>query len=385
MKRYLSVFLVLMLLFTMAVPVYADGIIGEIEMETEIKGLTEPNVRMLVSRYFAQRKAYLQGAADTISVAHDRRIVNEESHRNALAQTNAVLVDSAFLINTVEIGDYTAWVTATETVTYEINSEELTEVIFHEILVEMKSNNVLLVRSDGYFESLNNFASAAYRDPNMAPGAEGYLANAINTGSASCIIAVARTQLGYTEGVNNYTKYGVWYTGYNPDNVDYSNEAWCAMFVSWCAYYANVPNSVIYKTAWVPTMRNYFSYDGLLAEGDAYTPKAGDIIFFNGDYYNPWHVGIVTGVSGAYIYYIDGNSASTGNVQYTYISKYSEAIVAFGKSAYETTSHSYGSWSYDTSGHWRYCTNCDTIQSSAHSTYIDDNGNTVCSVCEYIK
>lgn len=385
MKRFLSVFLILVLLVTMAVPVSADEIIGEMETEIEIRGLTELNVRTIVSRYFAQRKAYLQGTADTISAAHERRIDNEEIHKEALAQANAVLVDSAILINTVEIGDYTAWVTATETVTYEINSEELTEVIFHEILVEMMSNNVLMVRSDGYYESLINFASAAYRDPNMAPGAEGYLTNAVNTGSASCIIAIARTQLGYTEGANNYTKYGVWYTDYKSDGDDYSNVAWCAMFVSWCAYYANVPNSVIYKTSWVPTMRDEFSYDGLLASSASYTPKAGDIIFFNGDYYDPWHVGIVTGVSGAYIYYIDGNSESTGNVQYTYISKYSESIVAFGKSAYETSSHIYGSWSYDASSHWRYCVNCDTIQSSAHSTYIDDNGKTVCSVCGYTK
>ena len=235
MRKFMSVMLTLILLVTMAVPAFADGIIGEMEMETEIQGLTEPNVRMLVSRYFAQRKAYLQGTADTMSSAHERRIDNEEAHREALAQVNAVLVDSAMVINTVDIGDYTAWITATETVTYDINGEELAEVIFHEILVEKMSNNVLMVRSDGYFESLIDFASAAYRDPNMAPGAEGYLTNAIDTGSASCIIAVAWTQLGYTEGANNYTKYGVWYTGYNPDDEDYSNTAWCAMFVSWCA------------------------------------------------------------------------------------------------------------------------------------------------------
>ena len=46
-----------------------------------------------------------------------------------------------------------------------------------------------------------------------------------NTGNMrNDIIAVALTQVGYTEGSNNYTKYGVWY--------GQPNSPWCGMFVS---------------------------------------------------------------------------------------------------------------------------------------------------------
>ena len=41
------------------------------------------------------------------------------------------------------------------------------------------------------------------------------------------IVDMAISQLGYTEGPNNDTKYGDWY--------GLPNQPWCAMFVSWCA------------------------------------------------------------------------------------------------------------------------------------------------------
>ena len=55
-----------------------------------------------------------------------------------------------------------------------------------------------------------------------------------NTGNMrNDIIGVALTQVGYTEGTNNYTKYGVWY--------GQPNSPWCGMFVSWCAKEAGIP------------------------------------------------------------------------------------------------------------------------------------------------
>ena len=47
-----------------------------------------------------------------------------------------------------------------------------------------------------------------------------------NTGDQRAdIIGVALTQVGYMEGSNNYTKYGVWF--------GHSNMAWGGAFVSW--------------------------------------------------------------------------------------------------------------------------------------------------------
>ncbi len=55
------------------------------------------------------------------------------------------------------------------------------------------------------------------------------------------IIRVALGEVGYKEGINNTTKYGEWY--------NLNNQPWCAMFVSWSAYHAGVPITVILRYA----------------------------------------------------------------------------------------------------------------------------------------
>ena len=50
------------------------------------------------------------------------------------------------------------------------------------------------------------------------------------------LIEVAKAEIGYTETGNNDTKYGEWY-GLN-------NQAWCAMFVSWCYDKAGLGNNI---------------------------------------------------------------------------------------------------------------------------------------------
>ena len=50
-------------------------------------------------------------------------------------------------------------------------------------------------------------------------------------------MSVAESQLGYREKFQNGTKYGSWY--------GLPGQPWCAMFVSWCARYSGVPESVI--------------------------------------------------------------------------------------------------------------------------------------------
>ena len=51
------------------------------------------------------------------------------------------------------------------------------------------------------------------------------------------MLKIAESQLGYRETAENHTKYGKWY------GMD--GQPWCAMFVSWCARRAGVPQSVI--------------------------------------------------------------------------------------------------------------------------------------------
>jgi hypothetical protein len=120
------------------------------------------------------------------------------------------------------------------------------------------------------------------------------------------ILSVAIGELGFQEGSNNNTKYGVWYgANYQP---------WCAMFVSWCASKAGVLGSKVPRFSYCPDGRDWYIKNGKWAysktHGGNYTPQPGDIIFFS------WkatksgcsHVGIVERVSGTTVYTIEGNS-----------------------------------------------------------------------------
>ena len=60
----------------------------------------------------------------------------------------------------------------------------------------------------------------------------------VNTGNQrQDLIGVALTQIGYTEGTNNKTKYGAW--------AATPNQPWCANFVSWCIAQAELPTEVV--------------------------------------------------------------------------------------------------------------------------------------------
>ena len=99
-----------------------------------------------------------------------------------------------------------------------------------------------------------------------------------NTGNMrNDIIGVALTQVGYKEGANNYTKYGVSY--------GLSNSPWCGMFVSWCAKEAGIPTSVLKRTGIANPSNFGLSYK----DGKNYTPQKGDLFFKK----NFSHVGLV--------------------------------------------------------------------------------------------
>ena len=118
----------------------------------------------------------------------------------------------------------------------------------------------------------------------------------INTGNMrNDIIGVALTQVGYTEGSNNYTKYGVWY--------GQPNSPWCGMFVSWCAKEAGIPTSVLKRTGLANPSNFGLSYK----DGSSYTPQKGDLFFKKGFS----HVGLVYYTEGAYFYTIEGNTSTT--------------------------------------------------------------------------
>ena len=159
----------------------------------------------------------------------------------------------------------------------------------------------------------------------------------INTGDqAKDIVEVAKTQIGYTEGSNNYNKYGA--------SFNHNNVAWCAFFVSWCAKEAGISNSIIQRQGIASPFSGYFNIPNTHGRSN-YFPKPGDLVFYgpnsNGDHY---HVGIVETVNSStgYITTIEGNTnsdgSSEGSVVYRHTRHYQYSrICCYGTPNYEKT------------------------------------------------
>ena len=119
------------------------------------------------------------------------------------------------------------------------------------------------------------------------------------------MVNVARHELswGFAEdNANNITPYGEWY--------GIQGGAWCAMFVSWCAYQAGILNSKVPSFAYCPYGVNAYRAKGkFYSRSGGYTPKVGDTIFFwNSADGVVGHTGIVTGVTATGVSTIEGNT-----------------------------------------------------------------------------
>lgn len=155
------------------------------------------------------------------------------------------------------------------------------------------------------------------------------------------LVAVAESQIGYQESDQNYmvseaelkkgyTRYGDWYGS--------PYEDWCAMFVSFCLNYAGIPEEAFPREAscpgWVKKLQSETC--GLYREPQAYTPKAGDLIFFDWDGdLSADHVGVIaellaaTETESASIRTIEGNSDNC--VQEKVYEMNEAAILGFGE------------------------------------------------------
>ena len=147
------------------------------------------------------------------------------------------------------------------------------------------------------------------------------------------VLAVALSQMSYVEGTNesgfngtqggggNYTEYT-----YNMGKVTGYSYAWCAAFVSWCLLQSGCTNqntqgawcrnhmgdkTYIWREIgcyrWYNQLKN-FGY-GHAADGK-YTPKPGDLIFFE----SSEHIGIVRYSKDGTVYTIEGNTGNAAGV-----------------------------------------------------------------------
>lgn len=150
--------------------------------------------------------------------------------------------------------------------------------------------------------------------------------------TATRVINVARSQLGYAEQSGNRTKFGRWY---GMDGV-----SWCDIFVSWVGVQANA-RDIIGKAAYTPAHAQWFKDQGRWGS----SPKRGAIVFFDfpDSVHRIQHIGIVEKVlGGGRVQTIEGNtssgvygSQSNGGGVYRRI-RSSSVIVGYGYPRYST-------------------------------------------------
>ncbi|MEU6754486.1 CHAP domain-containing protein [Spirillospora sp. NPDC046719] len=114
------------------------------------------------------------------------------------------------------------------------------------------------------------------------------------------------SELGYTEKGGGYTKFGDWYSKNVDHSYDFSNAAWCDMFLVWGATKAGVAKQVG-AYAYTPSHAAFFKKHKAFDT----EPAPGALVFYD------WsggkgidgidHVGIVTKVDGGRIHTIEGN------------------------------------------------------------------------------
>ena len=164
--------------------------------------------------------------------------------------------------------------------------------------------------------------------------------------TAEGLVEVLNGQLGNN---NNDKKYG------------FSTNAWCAQFATWALKRVSAQNQTLYSyineagpindnsaSGMWPAFRSgrnsNITFEYSKAYGGSYTPKAGDIIFYqwaNGECrsaYGKWdkvrqcsdHVGIVTSSDGSHVNTIEGNTGNPGLVRTRQRDINSDEIVAYG-------------------------------------------------------
>lgn len=154
---------------------------------------------------------------------------------------------------------------------------------------------------------------------------EKYKVPASGTGIVKFVnVAKHEVRVGFHEdNGNNINPYGQWYGN--------QGQAWCASFVSWCAYQAGILNTTVPKYHYTPTGAAWYRNRGKYHKrSTGYRAKSGDVVFF----FDPskgriGHTGIVVRSTNDFIYTIEGN-ASDGVLE-RYYSRTDSYIDGYGE------------------------------------------------------
>lgn len=150
-----------------------------------------------------------------------------------------------------------------------------------------------------------------------------YKVKASGTGVAK-FVNVAKHEWSWAfqeDNSNNITPYGQWY--------GMQGQAWCAMFVSWCAEQAGILGTKVPRYAYCPSGVEWYRSRGkFYSRSGGYVPRVGDTVFFWGaSAGRVSHTGIVIQVTSSQIQTVEGNTGDGVGMHYydrtdTYIHGY---------------------------------------------------------------
>lgn len=141
------------------------------------------------------------------------------------------------------------------------------------------------------------------------------------------LLDIALYQVGKSDNGNNNIEYNTWYYG---REVDGGSFPWCAVFVSWCAAFLDIPTSVVPKTASVKSYQNFYEKQGLLHKNKDYKPKSGDIFIQRGNGIS--HLGVVISSNSSGFYSVEGGV--DGKVVTLFHDKSDKSLVGFASPNY---------------------------------------------------
>jgi hypothetical protein len=379
--KIVSLLLVAALLLTGSTVALASGIFTE---EITLTGLNDLSVRQAARNYMDIRADFLLGESDGMNWLVNGINNDEAAHLAKLTDESIALIDTSYVIDSVECADTMAIVFVTESVYYSKNGTSNTALISHELTVMLHDETTPVVAADGYTEIFSGFESCSY----VAPIAETYTTNATTSpgGSSLCILQVAIGQIGYEEddpvANTNVTKYGT--------ELGYPGQPWCVLFVSWCAKHANVDASIIKRHSNCDTLKTFFMDQGTFnyspAQSGTYVPVPGDIVFKGTDISDSTHVGIVEKVEGEYVYMIDGNG-TYNDVSRNRFKLSATNVLGYGHPNYENSNHVASEYTCTSGLHSGTCMNCSVEFEATHEMLcgkVDgDCHQAVCAICQY--
>lgn len=147
------------------------------------------------------------------------------------------------------------------------------------------------------------------------------------------IVATARSE--YAKRPTGYDKSVMTYT-------EGSREPWCANFISWVRDEAGIPfehpTTGYWRIPGVSTLRDYYRQHQAYFAADEYTPKLGDVAFYEGDTADSnssEHVALVLGIEGDKLITIGGNETDDAilQIRYSKLAVGERGLVAFGRTS----------------------------------------------------